>query len=154
MKWLFIASIGFSVGKRLSGVNIFQNFPRIIGEKFLNFLGSWEEFDEIQFCACFFNLGWRSVNYLAGNFAECKEEYYPIKGYCFKWWRGIKWKQAGAELGQDQLSYSLVHFYCGLTLLCTFCLFPLLRISARQRKQESKNARNQETKKQTEHIRK
>ena len=61
MKWLFIASIGFSVGKRLSGVNIFY-----IGEKFPNFLGSGEEFEEIQFCSCFRDL--------EGNFSEYKEE--------------------------------------------------------------------------------
>ena len=29
-------------------MNIFQNSPRIIGEKFLNFFGSGEEFDEIE----------------------------------------------------------------------------------------------------------
>ena len=57
-----------------AGVNIFQNLPRVIGEKFPNFLGSGEEFDEIQFHACFCDLGWRSVNYLEGNFSECKEE--------------------------------------------------------------------------------
>ena len=69
MKWLFIASIGFSVGKRLSGVNIFY-----IGEKFPNFLGSGEEFEEIQFCSCFRELAWRMENYLEGNFSEYKEE--------------------------------------------------------------------------------
>ena len=34
-------------------MNIFQNLPSIIGEKFPNFLGSGEEFDDIQFNACF-----------------------------------------------------------------------------------------------------
>ena len=55
-------------------MNIFQNLPRVIGEKFPNFLGSGEEFDEIQFNACCCDLGWRSVNSLEGNFSECKEE--------------------------------------------------------------------------------
>ena len=46
------------------GVNIFQNSPRKIGEKFPNFLGSGEEFDEIQFQACCHNLELGSDNYL------------------------------------------------------------------------------------------
>ena len=35
-----------------AGVNIFKNSPRILGEKFPNFLGSGEEFNEIQLSAC------------------------------------------------------------------------------------------------------
>ena len=57
-----------------AGVNIFQNSPRIIGEKFSIFLGSGKDFDEIQFRTCFCDLGWGSVNYLEENFSECKEE--------------------------------------------------------------------------------
>ena len=75
-----------------AGVNIFQNSPRKIGEKFPNFLGSGEEFDEIQFQACCHNLGLGSDNYLEGNFSECKNEYYPFRRYCFPWWSGIKCK--------------------------------------------------------------
>ena len=56
------------------GVNIFQNSPRKIGEKFPNFLGSGEEFDEIQFQTCCHNLGVGSDNYLEGSFSECKDE--------------------------------------------------------------------------------
>ena len=55
-------------------MNIFQNLLRVIGEKFPNFLGSGEEFAEIQFNASCCDLGWRSVNYLEGNFSECMEE--------------------------------------------------------------------------------
>ena len=51
-------------------MNIFQNSPRKIGEKFPNFLGSGEEFDEIQFQAYCRDLGLGSVNYLEGNFSE------------------------------------------------------------------------------------
>ena len=71
-----------------AGVNIFQNSPRKIGEKFPNFLGSGEEFDEIQFQAYCYNLELGRE----GNFPECKDEYYPIKSYCFPWWSGIKCK--------------------------------------------------------------
>ena len=49
------------------GGNIFQNSPRIIREKFPNFLGSGEKFYEIQFCVCFCDLGWGSVNNLEGK---------------------------------------------------------------------------------------
>ena len=55
-------------------VNIFQNSSRIIGEKFTHFLGSGEELDEIKSRICFCDLGWGSVNYMKGNFSECKEE--------------------------------------------------------------------------------
>ena len=41
-----------------AGVNIFKNSPRILGEKFPNFLGSWEEFDEIQLRTCCRDLEW------------------------------------------------------------------------------------------------
>ena len=57
-----------------TGVNIFQNSPRIIGEKFPHFLGSGEEFDDIQFRMCFCDFGWGSVNNLKGNISERKEE--------------------------------------------------------------------------------
>ena len=59
---------------RMPGVNIFKNSPRILGEKFANLLGSGEEFDDIKFCVCCSDLRWGSVNYLEGNFSECKEE--------------------------------------------------------------------------------
>ena len=42
--------------------------------KVFQFLGSGEEIKEIQFRACFCDLGWGSVNYLEGNFSECKED--------------------------------------------------------------------------------
>ena len=48
-------------------MNIFQNLPRKIGEKFFNILGSVEEFDDIQFQACCCDLGLGSVNYLEGK---------------------------------------------------------------------------------------
>ena len=57
-----------------AGVNIFQNSPRNIGEKFPNFLGYGEEFDEIQFHARCRDLGRGSDIYLEGNFSEYKEE--------------------------------------------------------------------------------
>ena len=77
-----------------AGVNIFKNLPRILGEKFPNFLGSWEEFDEIQLRTCCRDLEWWIVNYSEGKFSECKEEYYPIKRYCFPWWGEIKCKSS------------------------------------------------------------
>ena len=58
----------------MAGMNIFKNSPRILGEKFPNFLGSGEEFNEIQLRACCRYLEWGSINYLEGNFSECKEE--------------------------------------------------------------------------------
>ena len=42
---------------------------RIIGEKFPNFLGSGEEFDEIQLSVSCHYLEWGSVNYMEGNFS-------------------------------------------------------------------------------------
>ena len=57
-----------------SKANFFQNSPRIIGEKFPNFLGYGEEFDEIQFRARCRDLGRGSDIYLEGNFSEYKEE--------------------------------------------------------------------------------
>ena len=62
-----------------AGVNIFRNSPRIIGEKFSNFLGSGEEFDEIQSRACFCNLGWESVNYFWETFLNLKRNSTKIK---------------------------------------------------------------------------
>ena len=47
-----------------TGMNIFQNLPRLIGEKLPSFLESGEELDEIQFRMGFCDLGWGSVNYL------------------------------------------------------------------------------------------
>ena len=61
-------------------MNIFHNSPRIIGEKFTNFLASGEEFDEIQSRACFCNLGWGSVNYFEGNFSDIKRNRTQSKG--------------------------------------------------------------------------
>ena len=55
-------------------MNIFQNSPRNIGEKFPNFFGYGEEFDEIQFHARCRDLGRGSDIYLEGNFSEYKEE--------------------------------------------------------------------------------
>ena len=55
-------------------VSIFKNSPRILGEKFPNFLGYGEEFDEIQFRARCRDLGRGSDIYLEGNFSEYKEE--------------------------------------------------------------------------------
>ena len=55
-------------------MDIFQNLPRKIGEKFSNFLGSGEDFDEIEFQAYCRNLRLGSVNYLKGKFSKCKED--------------------------------------------------------------------------------
>ena len=52
----------------------FPEFAKKNRGKVSQFLGSGEEFDEIQFQACCRDLGLGSVNYLEGNFSECKDE--------------------------------------------------------------------------------
>ena len=46
----------------------------------MNFLGSWEEFDEIQFCVCCCDLVWVSVRYLEKTFLIVKRNSIQSKG--------------------------------------------------------------------------